>query len=111
MYPRRVPRAVFCGGGTQWVVLSAAAAKSRARNASEGPERRPLHAPRPPQAVGGTPPAPDWSTEGTLNMGTWAGTGGALAWVIVSDVPSTSSGHGSNSGAHGEPYSKQTHTH
>ena len=43
-------------------------------------------------------------------MGTWAGTGGALACGIVSDVHSTSPSHGSNSGAHGEPYSKHTHT-
>ena len=34
---RRVLRAVFCGGGTQHIPLSAAA-KARAKNASEGPE-------------------------------------------------------------------------
>ena len=32
-------------------------------------------------------------------MGTWAGTGEALAWVIASDVLFTSPSHGSNSGA------------
>ena len=49
------------------------------------------------------------STVGTLNMGTWAGTGEALAWDIASDVPSTSPSHGSNSGAHGEAYSMHTY--
>ena len=49
-----------------------------------------------------------WSTVGTLNMGTWTGTGEALAWVIVSDAPSNFPSHGSNSSAHGELYS--THT-
>ena len=37
------------------------------------------------------------STVGTLTMGTWAGTGEALAWDIASDVPSTSPSHESNS--------------
>ena len=32
--------AVFCDGGTQWVVLSAAAAKNRVKNAHGGPKRR-----------------------------------------------------------------------
>ena len=54
-YPLSVPHAVFCGGRTQWVV----------------PKRRPLHA---PTAVGGTANGTRWSTVGTLNMGTWAGT-------------------------------------
>ena len=49
------------------------------------------------------------STVGTLNMGTWAGTGEALAWDIASDVPSTSPSHGSNSGAQGESYSTHTY--
>ena len=34
-----VPRAVFCDGGTQWVVLSAAVAKIRTGNARGGTER------------------------------------------------------------------------
>ena len=38
----------------------------------------------------------------------WAVTGEALALVIASDVPFTSSSHGINSGAHGEAYSKHT---
>ena len=49
------------------------------------------------------------STVGTLNMGTWAGTGEALAWDIASDVPSTSPSHGSNSGAQEESYSTHTY--
>ena len=87
-------------------VVSAAAAKNRARNASEGPERRPLHA---PTTVGGTADGTRRSTVGTLNMGTWAETGEALAWYIASDVPSTSPSHGSNSGAHRESYSTHTY--
>ena len=35
---RRVPRAVFCGGGIQHIPLSATAAKHRVGNASGGPE-------------------------------------------------------------------------
>ena len=38
-------------------------------------------------------------------MGAGAGTGQALPWAIASDVPSTSPGHRTNSGAHGEAYS------
>ena len=49
------------------------------------------------------------STVGTLNMGTWAGTGEALAWDIASDVPSTSPSQGSNSGAHRESHSTHTY--
>ena len=79
--------AVFCGGGTQWVMLSAAAAKIRVKNAHAGPKRRLSHA---PTAVRGTAAGTLRSTVGTLNMGTWAGTGEALAWDIASDVPSTS---------------------
>ena len=41
-------------------------------------------------------------------MGTWAGTGEALAWDIASDVPSTSPSQGSNSGAHRESYRSNT---
>ena len=52
--------------------------------------------------VGGTADGTRRSTVGTLNMGTWAGTGEALAWYIASDVPSTSPSQGSNSGAHRE---------
>ena len=55
-----------------------------------------------PTAVGGTADGTRRSTVGTLTMGTWAGTGEALAWDIASDVRSTSPSHGSNSGAHGE---------
>ena len=38
----------------------------------------------------------------------WAVTGEALALVIASDDPVTSSSHDINSGAHGEAYSKHT---
>ena len=62
-----------------------------------------------PTTVGGTADGTRRSTVGTLNMGTWAGTGEALAWDIASDVPSTSPSHGSNSGAHGESYSTHTY--
>ena len=62
-----------------------------------------------PTAVRGTADGTRRSTVGTLNMGTWAGTGEALAWDIASDVPSTSPSHGSNSGAHGESYSTHTY--
>ena len=55
---------------------------------------------RAPTTVGGTADGTRRSTVGTLNMGTWAGTGEALAWDIASDVPSTSPSQGSNSGAH-----------
>ena len=55
-----------------------------------------------PTTVGGTADGTRQSTVGTLNMGTWAGTGEALAWDIASDVPSTSPSHGGNSGAQGE---------
>ena len=49
------------------------------------------------------------STADTLNMGAGAGTGEALAWAIASDVPSTSPGHRTNSGALGEAYSMHTY--
>ena len=62
-----------------------------------------------PTAVGGTADGTRRSTVGTLNMGTWAGTGEALAWYITSDVPSTSPSQGSNSGAHRESYSTHTY--
>ena len=62
-----------------------------------------------PTTVCGTADGTRRSTVGTLNMGTWAGTGEALAWDIASDVPSTSPSHGSNSGAHGESYSTHTY--
>ena len=64
---------------------------------------------RRPSALGGTADGTRRSTVGTLNMGSWAGTGEALAWDIASDVPSTSPSHGSNSGAHGESYSMHTY--
>ena len=41
-------------------------------------------------------------------MGICAGTGNALPWVIVRDVPCTFPSHGSNSGARGGPYSMHT---
>ena len=53
-----------------------------------------------PTAVCGTAAGTRRSPVGTLNMGTWAGAGEALAWDIASDVPSTSPGHMTNSGAH-----------
>ena len=61
--------------------------------------------------VGGTRTADGTrrSTVGTLNMGTWAGTGEALALDIASDVPSTFPGHRTNSGVHGEAYSTHTY--
>ena len=62
-----------------------------------------------PTTVCGTADGTRRSTVGTLNMGTWAGTGEALAWDIASDVPSTSPSHGSNSGAHGESCSTHTY--
>ena len=42
-------------------------------------------------------------------MGSGAGTGQALAWAIASDVPSTSPGHRTSSGALGETYSMHTY--
>ena len=42
-------------------------------------------------------------------MGISAGTGEYLPCVLDRDAPCTSPSHGSNSGAHGEPYSKHTH--
>ena len=42
-------------------------------------------------------------------MGICAGTGEYLSWSITRDVPCTFPSHGSNSGAHGEAYSKHTH--
>ena len=62
-----------------------------------------------PTAVCGTAVGTRRSPVGTLNMGTWAGTGEALAWDIASDVPSTSPSHGINSGAQGESYSTHTY--
>ena len=62
-----------------------------------------------PTAVRGTAAGTRRSPVGTLNMGTWAGTGEALAWYIASDVPSTSPSQGSNSGAHRESYSTHTY--
>ena len=62
-----------------------------------------------PTTVGGTADGTRRSTVGTLTMGTWAGTGEALAWDIASDAPSTSPGHRTNSGAHGEAYSMHTY--
>ena len=59
--------------------------------------RRPFAAP--PQAPVGAPYGRARRHPATLNMGTWAETGEELAWVIVSDVPSTSPRHVSNSGA------------
>ena len=73
----RVPHAVFCGGGTQWVVLSATTAKKRVGNAHVGPKRRLPHA---PTAIGGTADGTRRSTGDTQNVGaSAAGTGEALA--------------------------------
>ena len=104
--PVSVYHAVFCGRHTQWVLLSVPAAKNRVRNAHAGPKRRLSHA---PTAVRGTAAGTRRSPVGTLNMGTWAGTGEALAWYIASDVPSTSPSQGSNSGAHRESCSTHTY--
>ena len=87
----RVPHAGLRAGRTQWVVLSAAAAKSRMGNASLVHTRRLPHV---PTAVGGTADGTDRSTGDTQNMGESAGTGGTLAWVIARDAPSSSPGHG-----------------
>ena len=76
MHHIRVPHTGFCAGRTQWVVLSAAAAKSRMGNASLVHTRRVPHA---PTAVGGTADGTDRSTGDTQNMGESAGTGGTLA--------------------------------
>ena len=46
----RVSHAVFCAGGTQWVLLSAAAAENRMENANCDPRRCLPHA---PTAIGG----------------------------------------------------------
>ena len=91
MHHIRVPHTGFCAGGTQWVVVSAAAAKSRMGNASLVHTRRLPHV---PTAVGGTADGTDRSTGDTQNMGESAGTGGTLAWVIARDAPSSSTGHG-----------------
>ena len=62
-----------------------------------------------PTTVCGTAAGTRRSPVGTLNMGTWAVTGEALAWDIASDVPSTSPSHGNNSGAQGESYSTRAY--
>ena len=59
----RVLHAVFCDGRTQWVVLSAAAAKNRVRNRQRGPKRRVPHA---PMAIGGIADGVRRSTADTL---------------------------------------------
>ena len=87
----RVPHAGLRAGRTQWVVLSAATAKSRMGNASLVHTRRLPHV---PTAVGGAADGTDRSTGDTQNMGESAGTGGTLAWVIARDAPSSSPGHG-----------------
>ena len=51
-----------------------------------------------PTAVCGTAAGTRRSPVGTLNMGTWARTGEALAWYIASDVPSTSPAKGATVG-------------
>ena len=72
----RVYHAVFCGGRTHWVVVSAAAAQNRMRDRYCGPKRCLLHA---PTAVGGTADGTDQSTGDTENMAESAGTGETLA--------------------------------
>ena len=62
----RVPHAVFCDGGTQWVVLSAATAQNRMGNASLAPKRRVPHA---PTAIGGIADGVRRSTADTLERG------------------------------------------
>ena len=49
--PMSVSNSVFCVGGTQWVVLSAASTQNRVKNAHGGTGRRLQQA---PTAVGGT---------------------------------------------------------
>ena len=52
--PMSVYHSVFCGGRTQWVVLSAPTTQNCVKNARGGPKRRLQQA---PTAVGGTPAA------------------------------------------------------
>ena len=59
----RIPHAVFCAGRTQWVVLSAPAAKDRMENAIRAPKRRVPHA---PTAIGGIADGVRRSTADTL---------------------------------------------
>ena len=66
MHHIRVPQADFCDGGTQWDVLSAAAAKSRMGNAHVCTGRRLLHA---PTAIGGIADGVRRSTADTLERG------------------------------------------
>lgn len=73
---------------------------------SPGPSRRSSRRKLIPTAVGGAPDGTRRSTVGTLNMGICAVTANYLPWVVARDVPCTSLSHGSNSGSHGEPYSK-----
>ena len=56
----------FCNGRTQWVVMSAAAAKNRVRNRQRGPKRRVPHA---PTAIGGIADGVRRSTADTLERG------------------------------------------
>ena len=66
----RVPHAVFCDGRTQWVVLSAAAAKHRMENAHAAPKRRVPHAPTAIHAaIGGIADGVRRSTVDTLERG------------------------------------------
>ena len=62
----RVSHATFCAGRTQWVVVSAAAAKNRMRNRQRGPKRRVPHA---PTAIGGIADGVRRSTADTLERG------------------------------------------
>ena len=59
----RVSHAVFCAGGTQWVLLSAAAAENRMENANCDPRRR---LPQAPTAIGGIADGVRRSTADTL---------------------------------------------
>ena len=62
----RVSYAVLCGGGTQWVMVSAATAENRMGNAHGGPKRRLPHA---PTAIGGIADGARRSTADTLERG------------------------------------------
>ena len=70
MYPHRVAMARMITGRTQWVVLSAAAAKNRVYNANWGPKRRRSHA---PTADGSTADGTRRSTGDTQKMSESAG--------------------------------------
>ena len=97
VHPARTGHGIMLklNSNTQWVMVSVAIEFGEHVMAYNGEQLFGVRAQRP-----FTAPADGTrrSTVGTLNMGTWAGTGEALAWDIASDVPSTSPSHGSKSG-------------